>query len=72
MRRTSSRSSTPLGMAPFSALLLLTSVTGLGLCWAQADPQGLFALSARNIDGVDTPLGEHNGKVALVVNLASE
>lgn len=39
---------------------------------AQEAPQGLYALSADNIDGVPTPLGEHHGKVALIVNLASK
>lgn len=39
---------------------------------AQSDPQGLYALSALNIDGAETSLGEHHGKVSLVVNLASQ
>lgn len=61
-------SSTAAVMAAAAAFLFLTSSS---TTTAQSDAQGLFALSADDIDGVETPLAEHHGKVALVVNLAS-
>eukprot|EP00038_Savillea_parva_P026114 m.51486 g.51486 ORF g.51486 m.51486 type:complete len:87 (-) comp7312_c0_seq1:502-762(-) len=37
----------------------------------QGHPEGLYALSARDIDGVDVPLAKYMGRVSVVVNVAS-
>ena len=68
VRTYTSASSAAVVLTATAALLFLTSPTTV----AQEAPQGLYALSADNIDGVSTSLGEHHGKVALVVNLASK
>ena len=36
------------------------------------EPKSLYSLSARNLDGHEVPLSEYNGRVSLVVNIASE
>ena len=72
MRTRSFASSTAVMLTATAAFLFLTSSANVVAAQPGGDAQGLFAMSAADIDGVNTSLAEHNGKVALVVNLASK
>jgi len=54
------------------AFLMMSGTTGRSANMAQAVEGGVFSFTMKNIDGIDVPLSSFNGKVLLLVNVASK